>query len=125
MGKQQSKPEEVIIAQTASGGNNDASASQKEVAFHLTTLNVILTTILTMLGIAMLYGAYHIFKRCHQKTVRNDIARYNATFRRSFGFARGLEKETYPLAAHHTTSLYLPPDDRVFVIRMTATVCEG
>lgn len=83
MGKTQSK-EEVIIAQTASGGNNSADVEQ--IKYHASTTNVVLLVILTLLLLGFLYLVFKIYKNCHTKWMANEINRH--ALRRSISYFR-------------------------------------
>lgn len=68
MGTTSSK-EEVIIAQTASGGTNAATVTQEQ----LTTVSAILLFIAVCLAVVIAGVALRMYKRCHQGWVEEKI----------------------------------------------------
>lgn len=62
MGSGSSK-EEVIIAQNAAGGSNQATV--EEIKMHISTMNLILIIMLTVMLLGVLYAAYRMYKKCH------------------------------------------------------------
>ena len=61
MGSTTSK-EEVIIAQTATGGSNAATVTQEQ----LTTINTVLLFIAVCLALFIVGVAVRMYRRCHQ-----------------------------------------------------------
>lgn len=87
MGYNQSKEEskeEIIVAETASGGNNNAGIQQMNI--HANTTNIILTIILCLMSLGFLYMIYRIYKKCHTKWMANEINRH--ALRRSITYLR-------------------------------------
>lgn len=83
MGSNQTK-EELVVAQTASGGSNGSGVEQLKV--HASTTNIILLLILTLLFLGLLYLMYRIYKNCHVKWMTNEINRH--ALRRSIAYFR-------------------------------------
>jgi hypothetical protein len=79
MGKSYSKQEEkeVIITQNAAGSNEGQGIAEH--AEHLHVNNVLLTSILVIIAVAVLIFAFYKYKKCHhkwiQKEIRGDMAR--------------------------------------------------
>lgn len=85
MGKQQSKEEQVIIAQTASGGNNQSSL--EHLNYHASFTTSLLAAICVILALALLYFGYRQYSKCHRRWIQreileNHLRRSNSWFRR-------------------------------------------
>lgn len=78
MGKSQSR-EEIIIAQTASGGSN--SSSLEELKYHTSFSTRILGVICLILMLAVLYFTYRLYGKCHRRWIQREIQENN--FRRT------------------------------------------
>ncbi|PZC86298.1 hypothetical protein B5X24_HaOG211459 [Helicoverpa armigera] len=72
MGSSNSK-EEIVLAQNAAAGDNNAQIRQ--LAFHASATNIILTVLLVLVGLAFLYAVFRIYKNCHKKWILNEISR--------------------------------------------------
>lgn len=72
MGSSNSK-EEIILAQNAAAGANNAEIEQLN--FHASATNIILLVILSLVGLAFLYAISKIYKKCHKKWILNEISR--------------------------------------------------
>lgn len=87
MGSNTSKQEEIVIAQTASGGTNQAVPKISDISRNISTTDIILSVFLIMTLMVFMYGVYKLYIRCHTNLVRRELD-YRATLRRSFGLGR-------------------------------------
>lgn len=78
MGNQ--KSQEVVIAQNAASGINQATADQ--IQWHMSTTNILLMIISLCIFLGMLYFAYTLYKKCHMQWISRQINR--AALRTSF-----------------------------------------
>lgn len=78
MGNQ--KSQEVVIAQNAAGGVNQATT--EEIQQHMSTTKILLCVIILFLCLGLLYLAYSTYKKCHLRWISRQINR--ATLRDSF-----------------------------------------
>lgn len=72
MGKGQSKEdvkEQVIIAQTSSGGDNHGEATLA----HMKSNNILLSIICGFIIVGVLIGAYYLYKRCHKQWIQKEL----------------------------------------------------
>lgn len=72
MGKTYSK-EETIIAQTASGGNNNASVEQLESYVHGTNIVLIIIAVILLLG--FIVAIIYFYRKCHLNWMREELRR--------------------------------------------------
>lgn len=79
MGGSQTK-EETLVMQNAAGGSNNAHL--EEVKFHISTITILLTVVVLVLGIGVLYFILRMYRRCHVRWINQEIYR-SAIFRRS------------------------------------------
>ncbi|XP_073948999.1 uncharacterized protein [Choristoneura fumiferana] len=70
MGSSQAK-EEVIVAQNAAGGTNNADL--KDIGNHISNNNIILTVVLIILCIFGLAMVYRMYRKCHQRWIQQEI----------------------------------------------------
>lgn len=70
MGKPQSKQEEIIIAQNGAG--NAASATQ-DLQYHISTTNILLIVIITIIALVSLLCFYQHYKKTHKNWMRREI----------------------------------------------------
>lgn len=87
MGSGASKQEEIVIAQTASGGTNQAMPKISDISRDISTTDIILSIFLIMTFMVFIYGVYKLYIRCHTNLIRREL-NYRATLRRSFGLGR-------------------------------------
>lgn len=73
MGRPYSKIEEkeVIISQNTGAGNNNASENETE--SHMRTNNILLTTLITLVGVIALYLLYKKYKECHRNWTQREM----------------------------------------------------
>lgn len=71
MGKQQSKEENIVIAQNAAGGTNNAPID--EFRFHMKTSSILLCVIVLCLILGVLYGVFRIYRKCHLRWIRQEF----------------------------------------------------
>lgn len=86
MGKQQSKSKEetVIVAQTASGGNNLSTLDH--LTFHTSITTTILAVICVILLLVVLYLGYRQYGKCHRRWIQRGIQEH--TLRRTSSWFR-------------------------------------
>lgn len=83
MGTTQTKQEDVVIAQTASGGSNSTSVPEEK----FTTTNVLLGIITAILILAAIITLYRLFKRSQEALIDRRITLRE--LQRSFRMRRG------------------------------------
>lgn len=90
MGSSQTKEEDrVIIAQNAAGGENSSHLEQLKV--HASATNVILLSIVLMMGVGLIIVIYKTYRRCHKKLVQRQLNEFN--LRRYASLLRGRQQK--------------------------------
>lgn len=89
MGKEVSKQqEEIVIAQNAAGGENNAQASGglENIKFHLGILNFIIGVAVLLCCCGGCLVIWQLYRKCHVRMIRREInhdAVQRVTFRRN------------------------------------------
>lgn len=72
--------EEVLIAQNAAGGVNQATVEELKTGIGVT--NVLLMILAILAALAMVYGGYRVYRNCHVEWIEQRI--HHHALRRSF-----------------------------------------
>lgn len=88
MGKQQSKEQEIIIAQNGAGN----SASTEQLLWHATSTSYALIAICALLFIGAAIILFRYYRKCHGEWIQRGIDAYD--LRRSMSMLRRQQRES-------------------------------